>query len=246
MNTLSINLFFSRHLLHKTGLSLLALLIAGPLAVKADTISNNLSSTSAGTEAATGDTWLATSFTTAVASTTLDSVTLALGNLTSSSVMAQLAVYADDGLNEPGTEIGVLTTASAYASTLGGVTFSGGNLALSADSTYWIVLSTTTGELDWSYAADDVGSGSGFTDTYSESYDAGSTWYTYASNQSAGVYPLQMDVESGTSTVSTTPEPATASLLMAGCALIGAGLHKSRRARSSDVSESLRGTDDEK
>ena len=239
MNTLAKTSRSCFWLMHKTGISLSTLLIAGSLAIRADTISDNLSSSSAGTEAATGDTWLATSFTTSATSTTLGSVTLVLGNLTSSSVMSQLALYADDGLNEPGVEIGILTTNSAYVSTLGNVTFSGGNLALSAGSTYWLVLSTTAGELDWSYAADDAGSGSGFTDTYSESYDSGSTWYTYASNQAAGVYPLQVAVESGISSISTAPEPGSAWLLMAGCALIATGSKTSRRPRTNGACENI-------
>lgn len=212
-------------------------LAASLLTVKADTLSSNLSSASAGTEAATGDTWLAASFTTDSFSDSLSSVTLALADLTASGVSAQAALYSDDGLNEPGTSIGTLTATSAYSSTLSDTTFTGSNLTLSADSKYWIVLSALSGELDWSYAADDNGTGTGFTDTYSESYDAGSTWYTFASNQNAGVYPLQMDIESAASGASATPEPTTASLLLVSCGLCVTRLRRQKRTGANASSE---------
>jgi hypothetical protein len=59
---------------------LLTLLLAGGIATKADTISNNLSNTTAGTEAASGSTWLTASFGTGASSDTLSSVTLLLSN----------------------------------------------------------------------------------------------------------------------------------------------------------------------
>jgi hypothetical protein len=230
MTTLPKTLNSSNRFLKTAALSCLALLISSEMG--AATLTSNLSVASAGTEAASGDTWLATSFTTDASGYSLGSVTLALADLTSSSVTASLALYTDDGLDEPGTAIGTLTTSSAYSSSLSDITFTGSNLGLSADTRYWVVLSSTTGELDWSYAANDSGTGTGFTDSYAESYDAGSTWYTYASNQNVGVYPLQMDVEAAAAISSATPEPATAPLLLMS-GLIAACCRKLRKARAS-------------
>ena len=208
-------------------MGLLTSLLALP--VCADTLSSNLTSTSGGSEAASGDTWLAASFATGSSSSTLSDVSLLLANLTSSTVAAQLTLYADDGLNEPGAAVGTLTASSGYSTTLSDVTFTGSDLTLSADTTYWVVLSATSGELDWSYAADDNEIGTGFTDTWAASYDAGSTWFTYASSQDAGVDPLQMDVETTSSVISAAPEPGTAPLVSASCGLLLFTFAKSRR-----------------
>ena len=211
MSILSRTVWFPWSRPSTTGLLLLALLVGDSLVIRADTLSSNLASASAGTEAATADTWLVASFITDSSNASLGTVSLALADLTASGAIPQVGLYTDDGLNEPGTEVGALTTNSVESSTLSDVTFTGGNLTLAADSKYWIVLSATFGEVDWSYASDDHGTGVGFTDTCSQSYDAGNTWYTFASNQNAGVFPLQMDVESGASDASATPEPTTVS-----------------------------------
>jgi len=194
----------------------LRLLAAGgllvPAPIFADTISSNLASASAGVESATASNWLAASFTTS-SSATLGEVILSLADTTSRGGTATVSVYADDGLNEPGSLLAALSSGSTLQ------TWISSGLSLSANSTYWIVLSAVTGQVDWSYASDDAGSGSGFTDTWAASYDGGSSWYTYASLQNVGVDPLQMDVETSTASTAATPEPAS----VAFC-LIGAGL----------------------
>ncbi len=223
--------FVPRRLRQKTGLTLLPFLFTGGLFVKADTLSGNLSSTSGGTEAATASTWLAAGFGTGSSSYTLSSVTLLIGNLTSSSVSAQLSIYGDDGLEEPGTFLGTLTASSAYSTNLASKTFTASGIVLSANSTYWAVLTTGSGELDWSYAANDVGTGTGFQDRWAASYDAGSTWYTYSSLQNTGVYPLQTDVEAAASAAAV-PEPGTASLIFVSCGVaIGAVRRRSKIRR---------------
>lgn len=199
----------------------------------ADTLSNNLSSASGGTEAASGGDLLAASFTTDSATDSLGSVTLPLADLTSSGGTAVVSLYSDGGL-EPGILIATLTGASSYTTTLADVTLSASGISLSADSTYWVVLSASTGEIDWSFAADDNGTGSGFADEWAASYDDGSTWYTYTSAQGEGVDPLQMDVES--TSASTAPEAGGASLaLLGGLALGTVGLL--RRNRKSPLRE---------
>lgn len=147
MHTLSETFASPNRLLTTTGFALVALLTAW-VPVKASTLSDNLSGPSAGTEDALGDTWLSASFTTGSSSYSLSSVTLALANPTSSSVTAQVTLYTDDGLNEPGTELGLLAPTSDYPSTLSALALYGNNLALSAASKYWVVLSTASGELD--------------------------------------------------------------------------------------------------
>jgi hypothetical protein len=171
----------------------------------AATLSNNLSSASGGTEAASGSDLLAASFTTDASVYSLEGVTLGLADLTASGGTATVSLYSDDGLNEPGLLVASLAGSSSFGATLTNSLFGASGLGLSANSTYWIVLTALSGEIDWSYAADDNGAGVGFTDTWAASYDGGASWFAYSSNQGAGVDPLQLDVEA-----SAVPEPSFA------------------------------------
>ncbi len=84
----------------RSGLPLLAaLFVAGLPALKADTISSNLTNVSAGTETATGSTWLTASFGTGTSSAALEAVTLLLANPMAGT--AEVDLYTD-GLLEPG------------------------------------------------------------------------------------------------------------------------------------------------
>ena len=200
--------------------------------VVADTISNNLTSSSAGVESATGSNWLAGSFTTS-SSVTLGDVILSLADTTASGGAAEVSVYSDDGLNEPGSLLATLNSVSTLATTLRPQTWTSSGLSLSANSTYWIVLNALSGEVDWSYASDDAGTGAGFTDTWAASYDGGSSWFTYASLQNAGVDPLQMDIETSAAASVPTPEPDNAALCF-----LAIGLAAMRRLNQSNKKES--------
>jgi len=187
--------------------------MAGAGALRADTISSNLSATTAGTEAATGDTWLTASFGTSTSSAVLSSVALLLSNPVSG--VAEVDLYTNS-TSQPGSLVGTLTAASSYTSALSDVTFSSSGLTLSANSTYWIVLKALSGEFDWGWTADNSGTGVGFQGTWGISSDAGSTWYTYA------VYPTQFSVTTTdpATTVDVAMEPGTG-LLLAGGLLVG-------------------------
>jgi hypothetical protein len=143
----------------------------------------------------------------------LQDVVLSLADTTGGS-SANVSIYSDDGLNEPGSLLATLSSGAALTTAFAPVTWTSSSLPLSANSTYWVVLSALRSEVDWSYAADDGGSGAGFTDTWAASYDSGGSWYVYASLQNAGVDPLQMSVETAGAAA---PEPGTAAL----CLLIG-------------------------
>jgi hypothetical protein len=187
----------------------------------ATTLSSNLSSASGGTEAASGSALLAVSFTTDASTYSLTSITLPLADSSASGGTATVALYADDGLDEPGTLIAALTGASSFGTGLTNALFDGADATLQASSTYWIVLTALSGEVDWSYAADDSGTGAGFTDTWSASYDSGASWFTYSSNQGAGVDPLQLGVDAAA-----IPEPCFA---VPGAGLLLCGLFLKRK-----------------
>ena len=51
-----------------------------------------------------------------------------------------------------------------------------------------IVLQATTGSFAWSWTSANTGSGTGFTNTWGDSADAGATWFP------SSVFPVQMAV----------------------------------------------------
>lgn len=163
-------------------------LMAGRSAA-ADTLSNNLTATAGGTESAAGSTWLAASFATGASAYTLDSVTLLLANTGSGQATAY--IYTDGGL-KPGSLAGTLVSPATYSSTLAQTTFTGGGISLSANTTYWVVLKAISGTFNWSWTSAIAGAGTGYTNVWGTTSDAGTTWYTYA------VYPLQMLVSAST------------------------------------------------
>jgi hypothetical protein len=191
--------------LHRRTLPLLAFLLVSAFAMNADTISSNLSNATAGTETASGSTWLTASFGTDSSSSSLSNVTLLLSN--PSAGIAEVDLYSNS-LLQPGSLVGTLNSPGSYSSELSNTTFSSSGLALSANSTYWIVLKALSGEFDWAWTTDSSGTGTGFQGTWGISTDAGSTWYTYA------VYPTQFSVTTTAATV--TPEPGTGLLGITG------------------------------
>ncbi len=154
------------------------------LALRAEILSDNMAKTSAGTEAATSATYLAASFGTGSAASTLSSVSLLLRNSTAGAATA--ALYSDGGL-KPGSLIATLTSPATYSSTLSETTFTS-SAPLSANTTYWIVLRADSGQFDWSWSANSNGDGTGYQYSWGVSSDSGANWHTYA------IYPLQMRV----------------------------------------------------
>jgi hypothetical protein len=164
----------------------LALLGVSPLAAQAQSVlSDNLAASTAGTEAATGSTWLTASFATDDATYSLTSVTLLLAN--PSAGQARLDLYSDGNL-EPGSLLGTLTSPDSYPCTLDSATFLASDITLTPNTTYWLVLSANCGEFDWAWTTDNTGSGAGFQHTWGQSDDAGVTWFTIDS------FPTQFTV----------------------------------------------------
>ncbi len=195
----------------------MALLLASGWAMNADTISNNLSNTTAGTEAASGSTWLTASFGTGSSSANLSSITLLLSNPATG--VAEVDLFSND-LLQPGSLLGTLTSPESYSASLSNTTFSSNGLTLDANSTYWIVLKAVSGEFDWAWTADNSGTGIGFQGVWGSSTDAGSTWFTYA------VYPTQF---SATTDAAATPEPGTGWLAIGGLLAGAMALYRRQR-----------------
>ena len=149
-------------------------------------ISDNLANTSGGVETATGLTNIAASLTTGTSSFSLKSVTLLLDQATAGT--ATVAIDSDAGL-QPGGLVGTLTSPTTYSATPTNATFtSTAGIALAANTTYWVVLSAPSGSYDWSWSSEETGTGIGFTDTWAETTDGGTTWFAYNSS------PTQMKV----------------------------------------------------
>jgi hypothetical protein len=222
-----------------TGRRPLAATVAGLLvfaymaaAARAGTVlSDNLSNPSAGTETASGTTWLSSSFGTDASGYTLNSVTLLLEG----SGQAEVSIYSDGGL-EPGSLVGTLTSPNGYSSGLSDTTFTTAGIALAADSTYWVVLRAISGSFGWSWTASDSGTGAGFQDTWGQSIDGGSTWFAFDSS------PTQMSVIA----TAAVPEPGTLVLGTVGAInlLLGYALRqrlaKSRRMSGTGRASSIR------
>ncbi len=198
-----------------------ALFAAGACTANADTISSNLTDLSAGTETAAGSTWLTASFGTGSSSAALDTVTLLLAN--SATGVAEVDLYTD-GLLGPGSLLAQLSSSTTYSSALTDVSFTGTGVTLAANSTYWIVLKATTGAFDWSWTADNTGTGVGYQGTWGTSTDAGTTWFTYA------VFPTQFSVTTADSVTAAAPEPGSW-FLSAGSLVIGIGMYRNKKKK---------------
>jgi hypothetical protein len=154
-------------------------------AIAQTVLSTNLTATTTDVETVTGTDWLTASFGTGTSAMLLDSATLKLASTVTGS--ATLRLYTDGGL-QPGTLVGTLTSPTSYSTTLADTTFTSGSLMLAANTTYWLVLSATSGSFDWAWTTDNTGTGVGFQHVWGESEDAGETWFTL------DVYPTQFSV----------------------------------------------------
>ena len=158
---------------------------AGSVPARADVLSGSLTGTTGGTETAQGTTWLTASFTTGTSAYRLDSVTLLLA--ASRSGTAEVDLYSDGGL-EPGALLGTLSAPGSYAGTPTATTFTTSGMALTAATTYWIVLKANSGAFNWAWTTANIGTGAGFTNVWGQAADSGQTWFT------DDVYTLQMAV----------------------------------------------------
>jgi hypothetical protein len=191
----------------KRAMLVAAILLSGQTAMQADILSNNLSSPTADTEVLSGSTWIGGGFRTDANSYQLSSATLLISN--SIPGVATLDVYS--GIAQPSSFVGVLDSPSNYSSSLAETTFAG-NVTLASNSTYWLVLKAASGQFEWGWTEDSIGSGVGFTHTWGASDDAGSSWFT------TDIEPMQFSVTASPSTA--VPEPAPTALLAMGVSLL--------------------------
>ena len=188
--------------------------------VRADSLvlSDNLAALTAYTEPVQGQTWIGAAFH-SDGGAMLTSASLLLANGAAGD--AKLDLYS--GAEEPETLVGSLTSPASYSSQPTPTTFSGNGLALTADTSYWLVLNARSGQFAWAYTESSTGSGVGFVSTWGVTNDAGSTWFTQASQ------PMQMRVE--TNALQTIPEPANLSLFLLGIFLVGSFAAADRQSR---------------
>lgn len=171
--------------------------------------------------------WVGTSFATDNQAYLLKSITLSVsepGYENDSSpflfnTSAVLDLYTDGG-GRPGAYVGALTTpSSAYkVGTLTWfATFEGNGLTLSPNTTYWEVLRTTAGSIEWGHADSLIGgNGVGFRGGYAGSYNQGSSWTVYAGQEQVSQV-----------LVTSVPEPST--LVLGTLMLVPMGLRRLRK-----------------
>jgi hypothetical protein len=168
-------------------------------------LADNTGNPTSGSDAVSGDVLLAADFSTDSSAWTLASATLVLQM--SSTGTAALDLYSDNS-GIPGTLIGALSSPATYSSSPAATTFNASGIALAANTSYWLVLSAASGSFDWSWTADNTGSGSGYLGD--SAYFDGSYWY-----QTAGIYPYQVSIAADPAAAAATPDPSSISLLMA-------------------------------
>jgi chitinase len=92
---------------------------------------------------------------------------------------ATLTLHADNG-GVPGALVGTLTSPSSYSPSFAVTTFGGNNIALTANTSYWVVMEAATGDFGVVLAEGDTGIGVGFTGLGLQSADSGGTWSVIA------------------------------------------------------------------
>ena len=165
------------------------LLAVATLDARATILFNNLTAGNGGSESTIGATWNAIAFTTDSTAYSQLSATLLLGQ--SSAGAPELDLYSTIGL-EPKSLIKAFTAPAAYSSTPAAATFTASNLALTANTTYWLVLKANSGAFDWEWTND-----FSVLHDWGQSTDSGATWFT------SDAYPFQFSV------TGTVPEPAS-------------------------------------
>jgi hypothetical protein len=194
----------------------------------ADTLSSNLSTNVYFSEPVDGSTWIGAGFTTGPATSTLDDVILWMQQDVAGSVTLDL--YSDIG-GRPGDMLGTLTNPSGFSSTFTSTEFAGANLALAANSTYWLVLQSKGGEYEWAYTDNNIGSGLGFTGTWGASDNAGASWLV------SDIDPMIMQVDASSADLGSpaaAPEPAEISLFGSGILAL-AVLHFYKQTRRKEA-----------
>jgi len=165
----------------------------------AETLSSNLDATVFFTEPVTGPTWIAAGFATGSGNYSLTSATLLLQQVTPGA--AVLNLYSDSS-GRPGVSQGSLVSPGSFSFSLTPTEFSGANLPLTADTTYWLVLHATSGNFNWGWTDNNTGSGVGFVRTWASSDNAGATW------MASDIDPMMMAVQASPAN-GVAPEPGS-------------------------------------
>lgn len=189
-------------------------LMVTPALSMAATLSDNTYQTSADSLTASASDWLAASFTADgnYSAITLDVVLSAI----TVSGTSTLSLYSSDSSGLiPSNYLATFSlgaeSANTTAYTLSGIDLQGG-------SSYWLVLSNSTGDSAWSWTEASDGTGTGFTGLWANSDVAGAAWFT-----NSNLYPLQAAVS-----ISAVPEPSTKVLWLSTLPLLMLA-HRARR-----------------
>ncbi|WGS86101.1 choice-of-anchor R domain-containing protein [Methylomonas sp. UP202] len=173
--------------------------ISGAAPVQASGFGDNLAADSGGTLTVSGSTWEAQSFSTDNQAYLLDSISLLISSLDEGT---SVSLYSD-AYSAPSQALATLTLSGAYTTNLAATGFLAGDFSLTANTTYWVVLSNVTGATDWSFQATDDGSANAWAE-----WD-GSYWSSSTS------YPFQMSVRV---TPAAVPVPMSLPLMLTGLA----------------------------
>lgn len=199
----------------------LSTLLASTCHLSATVLSNNLNQPVSFTELVDPTTRVAAGFGTGNYSSTLLNVQLLIQ--LDGQVNPMVWLYKDQA-GAPGTAVGSLALAQPPSGPgLATVLFSGQNLPLAPNSTYWIVGQSLSGSWEWAYTGSNVGSGPGFQHTWGVSQDGGN-WFV------SDIEPMIMSVQDAGPA---TPEPGTFVLL--GVGALGLSLVKRRKTGKSSV-----------
>jgi hypothetical protein len=188
--------------------------LVGTLQSKAAVLSNNLDQAVSYTELVDPSTTIAASFGTGSQASTLSDVQMLIQ--LDGQVSPAVSLYSDQA-GQPGSSIGSLSLLQPLTGQgLETALFSGQNLALSPNSTYWVVAQAASSSYEWAYTDSNLGSGSGFQHAWGVSLDNGA-WFV------SDIEPMMMSVED--SSVAT-PEPG--SLLLLGLGGLAFGVFRRR------------------
>lgn len=205
----------------KLPLALTCFLLTLGSAAQADvTVLSNLPSNNLGSGNVDNTEQRAITFTTAGSPLTVTEVQLSLQNYISLTDTALLSIHSN-GTNQPGSQIGATFTAPTSNSDNPGVfSFTSDGVALSADTTYWVVIKGGSSEgFSWNRSNPTV------TPTSTAYGSFGNQWIT---QNTGGTWEVGSNGAHSFAIIATVPEPGTTGLVAA-AGLLGVIFHRRRR-----------------